>query len=287
MSEIGSWIRNRWDFEDAAGSERRFLSASADEPDAHRRLILLTQAARAIGLQRRFDEANALLDEVAAQRDDLDGAGRTFLHLERGRVLNSSSHADQALPCFERALEEAGAAGLDDLAVDAAHMLGIASPDPQAQLEWNLRAIRMAEASEDPDARRWLPSLLNNTASSLHDLGRFDEALALFQRAVPLREEAGVPRPVFIARWSVARCLRSLGRWNEARQMQESLLREMEASGHLDGFVFEELAELALLEGEPAAGYAAKAAELLAADPWVGDSEPERIERLRTIAASV
>jgi hypothetical protein len=52
-----------WNFDDPAGSEARFRTAAADESyDADERAELGTQLGRAIGLQGRYEEADALLD---------------------------------------------------------------------------------------------------------------------------------------------------------------------------------------------------------------------------------
>ena len=60
-----------WDFDKPADSEQRFrdaLAALAD-PVGEDALVLRTQLARALALQRRFDESAAELDAVAAVPD--------------------------------------------------------------------------------------------------------------------------------------------------------------------------------------------------------------------------
>ena len=50
-------------FDDPAGSEARFRAAAADgQYDADEQAELSTQLGRAIGLQGRYEEADALLD---------------------------------------------------------------------------------------------------------------------------------------------------------------------------------------------------------------------------------
>ena len=46
-----------------------------------------------------------------------------------------------------------------------------------------------------------------------------------------------------IARWCVARCLRSLDRTEEALAEQQALAAELEAIGETDAYVAEEIAE--------------------------------------------
>ena len=58
------------------------------------------------------------------------------------------------LEMAEEAMEKADSAGEAYYAVDAAHMLGIAAPQDE-QLEWNLKALELAEAAQDERARGW------------------------------------------------------------------------------------------------------------------------------------
>jgi tetratricopeptide (TPR) repeat protein len=268
-----------WDFSRPAVSEDRFRAALviASGEDA---LVLRTQLARSLGLQRRFEEASADLDAVAA--GDLTPLVRAYLELERGRVVNSSGHRAESVPHFQRALDEAEAAGLDDLAVDAAHMMAIVEPG-EAQIAWAERALAIADASTDPRARRWVGSVTHNLGWTLHDLGRYDEALAYFERARAFREEQGDPESIRVARWTVARGLRSLGRHEEALEIQRALAD----TGPEDGYVDEELGELLLAMDRPdeARPYFARAHELLSRDAGLVETEPDRLKRLADLAS--
>ncbi|HKW80172.1 MAG TPA: tetratricopeptide repeat protein, partial [Casimicrobiaceae bacterium] len=248
------------------------------------RLELLTQIARAQGLQRRFDDAHATLDSV---EDALPGpAARVAVRylLERGRVFNSSEQPARALPLFESALAQAASAGEDYLAIDAAHMLGIAAP-PADRLRWNLDAVAMAEKSADPRARRWLASLYNNIGWTCHDQGEYARALEYFERALPLREARGERVPIRIARWSIARALRSLGRYDEALAIQRALVAQLDRDHESDGYVAEELGELELARGDADAArpWFARAARALGEDPVFVANEAARLARLRKL----
>ena len=179
----------------------------------------------------------------------------------------------------------AQAAGEDFFAVDAAHMLAISQP-PAEQTVWNLRAIAAAEQSAQPRARHWLGSLYNNLGWTLHDQGDFAQALDLFQRALRFRETQGKSAEILVARWCVARCLRSLGRTEEALVEQQSLAVAHAAAGTQDGYVEEELGESLLLLGRPADArpHFAQAHALLSQDPWLMESEPARLERLKQLS---
>jgi tetratricopeptide (TPR) repeat protein len=160
-------------------------------------------------------------------------------------------------------------------------MLGIVCP-PEEALEWNHKAIQIAEGATDERARGWLGSLLNNTAWTIHDQGRPEEALELFEKALAFRLERGNPKTIRIARWCVGRCLRSLGRIDEALRMQRDLMSE----GDEAGYGSEEIGEclLALGRVDEAKPHFARASELLSKDEWLVANEPARIERLRALS---
>src|SRR5947199_45593 len=82
------------------------------------------------------------------------------------------------------------------------------------------------EASNDPRARRWVPSLLNNIGWTLHDRAEYQAALGIFETAVDWRISLGQRRESQIARWTVARVLRSLNRVDEALAIHNELARE-------------------------------------------------------------
>lgn len=268
-----------WDMSQPAATERHFhdrLSQTpADFGEGH--LQLLTQIARAQGLQRQFDAAHKTLDEVESHLSTGAPVAHIRYQLERGRVFNSSGHPDKARPFFMQALDAAQTQSEDFYAVDAAHMLAIvASPDEA--LGWNRRAMQIAEASESPYARRWLGSLYNNIGWAYHDLGDYAQALDTFERALAWFEQRDPPAPerVRIARWTVARALRSLKRHDEAL----AILRTLEGKG--DGYVDEEIGENLLEQGDPAsaAPHFAKAYALLSTDEWLQANDSARLERM-------
>jgi tetratricopeptide (TPR) repeat protein len=280
-----------WDFGDPAASEARFRATLAgDAAPTQATQELRTQLARALGLQGRFDEATAVLDGVAADLTGLrrDAGGmeaspdrpvlRARLALERGRVANSGGSPTAAVPLFREALDTAAAAGDDFLAADAAHMLAIA--DRGHSDDWTRRGLQIVSASADARTARWAGSLHNNLGWSLHDAGRPDEAVEEFRAALEAYRVAGTPEQVRMARWAVARCLRSLERYDEALAIQTELAREPS-----DGYVDEELGELLLVAGrrDEAAAHFAVAAEKLGADTWLVEHEPDRIARLRSL----
>lgn len=280
-----------WDYDDPSGTEARFralLPAAESAPDRALLLQLRTQIARTLGLQKRYDEAHAMLDEVERELDEAPPVVRIRYLMERGRVLRTSGRPDEARPLFEEAWGVGRrASGIDGFAVDAAHMVALAA-DPPESIEWTEKALDLARSSPDERARRWRGSLLNNLGWTFHDLGEHEKARALFVEALEARREQGDPGLIRIARWCVARADRSLGRLEEALRTQRELHAEAEAEGGGDGYVLEEIAECLLAQGkgDEARPWFAGAWEVLSRDPWLPESEPERLERLHRLGAA-
>lgn len=190
-----------WAFDDPALSEARFrAAASEDRYDADERAELSTQLGRAIGLQGRYEEADALLDAIDG--DEPTVAVRVLL--ERGRVLNSSGHPEMAVPLFEQAAELADHLGEEFLAVDALHMLAIA--DSAHAETWTRSALEYASTVHDERTKRWLVALHNNLGWTLHDAGRCTEAMVEFQLAEQWAERVGTQRQQQLAREAIQAC---------------------------------------------------------------------------------
>jgi tetratricopeptide (TPR) repeat protein len=231
-------LRALWDFDDAVASEQRFreLAATADEPLA---TYALTQVARALGLQERYDDGHAVLDRLEAS----DAEARVRIALERGRLLRSAGDEAGSRPHFEAAASDAQAAGLEELTVDALHMLALVV-EPSERLAAHHAALAWAKAASDPAARDWDASLLNNIGMQHADAGDHAAALAAFEEALDARARIGDPARTRVARWMVAWSLRHLGMVDAAREMQLALKAELEAIGEHDPYVDEELALL-------------------------------------------
>lgn len=280
-----------WDYDHPAETESLFRERLAQAPAGSSYLSqLLTQIARAQGLQRQFRAAHETLDKAEGLLQPDWSRARIRCHLERGRVFNSAGHPEQARPHFLAAWEQAVAAGADFYAIDAAHMIAIVEP-PAAQMArhqmaWNLRAVALAEQSNDPRARNWLGSLYNNIGWTWHDQGDYAQALAFFEKALAWREQQGNVSQIRIARWCVARARRSLGDLETALAMQRALLAELEAAGESDRYVLEEIGECLLaLQRDPdeARRCFALAYAQMSQDPWIAANEPERLTRLRQL----
>jgi tetratricopeptide (TPR) repeat protein len=237
--------RPLWDFDDPAGSGERFLEAAerAEEPD---RTSWLSQYARALGLQERYEEATRLLDELSADAAEAPEApeAAAYLALERGRVLRSSGQAEESRAHFARAAATAEAAGLEALHVDVLHMVALAAPQEE-QLALNEQALAVARAATDPRARDWDASLLHNIGMTHADADDYPAALAAFEEALTARERMGDPATIRVARWMIGWTYRQLGRRDEALEIQRALKAELDSIGESDEYVDQELALLA------------------------------------------
>ena len=277
-------INDLWNFNDPAATEQRFrelLPIAEESGERSYYLQLLTQIARTHSLRAQYEEAHETLNQVEPHVASAPLVEVRYL-LERGRTFNSAKQRETALPLFIRAWECAQAANLDGLAVDAAHMVAIAEADSEQKLAWNLKALDYAEQSSRAAAKKWLGSLYNNIGWTYHDMGDYNQALALFEKQLTWQHEHGSTEMIRIARWTVGRALRSLKRLEEALRLQQDLLAEYEAANEPATFTYEEIAECLLSLGREAEAkpYFAKAYEQLSEISWV---EPERLERLKKL----
>lgn len=175
MALSQSLLDELWDFSDPVASEARLRDAAANESDAAARAELLTQVARALGLQERYADGDEVLDGI----DTGDSAVDVRVALERGRLRNSAGDPAAAVPLFERAAQAAASARLVFLQVDALHMLAIA--DTARAGEWTTAALAVLDGVDDPRTLRWRVGLHNNAGWALFDAGRFGDAVAAFE----------------------------------------------------------------------------------------------------------
>ncbi len=277
-----------WNYSKPDETEKKFreilpeIKASGDR-SAY--LQLLTQIARTLGLQRKFEDAHKLLDEAETQLTDDDPVSKIRYQLERGRTFNSSGKTEKAEELFLKAYELGLNSGEENLTVDAAHMMAIVKSGEQS-LEWNETAMKLAENSSDPAAKKWLGSLYNNTGWTYFEMKDYEKALELFEKCKEWHKERNTGPGLFIARWSVSKTLRLLGRVDEALDIQNELLKEIEESkAEQDGYVYEELGECYLLIGkdEDAKKNFGIAYDLLSKDIWLAENEKERLQRLKEL----
>ena len=275
-----------WDYDHPSATERKFreiLPAAVDSRDLSYLAELLTQIARAEGMQRKFEDAQKTLDRVEGALPKVEERVRVRYLLERARVLNLSGKAREARPLFQEAFDLALRLKMDVHAVDAAHLMAIADP-PEKRLEWNLKALDLAENSVDEKARNWRGSLYNNIGWTYFELEEHQEALLMFQKALQYWEELGDLPRIRTAKWSVAKVLRFIEHTEEALEMQRGLFEEYQGEGRRNGYVYEEIAECLLVMGQEqeAQGWFAAAYQELSRDPRIAQ-EQDRLNRLKEL----
>ena len=258
MTAMAIDLASMWDFGNPEISEQRFRAAleTATGDDA---LVLQTQMARTYGLRRNFSRAQDILKSLSKDMQNAGPEARTRYALELGRTYASATHPSElrtaeakklARASYGSALEIAKGAHLDGLAIDAIHMLAFVDNAPTDQLKWGRAALAVVEASSQRDAKKWEASIRNNIGYALHQLGRFEEALIQFKRAVVLRERGTDAESIRSAHWMVAWTLRALGQMDEALEIQLRLERECESAKTPDPYVYEELEILYRARGD-------------------------------------
>jgi tetratricopeptide (TPR) repeat protein len=275
-----------WDYDHPDATERRFrelLPAALDSRDLPYLSQLLTQIARTEGLQRKFEAAHKTLDRVEKALAKTDDKTRVRYLLERGRVFNSSGKQDDARPLFQEALELALKSKDDSYAVDAAHMMAIVET-AEKQLQWNLKALDLAENSAEEKARKWRGSIYNNLGWTYFEQQQYEESLLMFEKALEFQQQQGDPNKIMIAKWCVAKTLRMMDHTEEALEMQRDLYEQYQAAGKRSGYVYEEIAECMTVMGQEqeAQGWFAAAYEELSKDPRLAN-EQDRLNRLKEL----
>ncbi len=274
-----------WDYEHPGLTERKFrelLPAAVDSLDISYLAALLTQIARAEAMQRKFQEAQKTLDRVEKALPKADQKVSVRYVLERGRVLNLSGKAREAQPRLQEAFNLAMIFKMDLLAIDAARMMAIA--EPEKALDWNLKALDLAEKSADVRANRFSGSIQSSLGWNYFEEKQYQEALFMFQKALEYSEQLGDPLKIRTAKWPVAKVLRVIQHTEEALEMQRGLFEEYQAEGKRNGYVYEEIAECLLVmrqEQEAQEWFAAAYAEF-SKDPRIARDQ-SRLNRLKEL----
>ena len=246
-----------------------------------------TQLARTHSLRSNFDEAHEILDSVEKilANNDFPVVEIRYL-LERGRTYNSANEKEKATSLFEQAFELAEKQKEDYYKIDAAHMLGISSA-PDKQLDWNLKAMKLAEQTTDERAKKWLGPLYNNIGWTYFDQGDNPEAMKFFGKSLEWSQAQNDERGTFIAKWCIGRNYRAMEDIGTALEYQEKLLAEMEKdSNKTDPYVYEELGECYLIkeDSSKAANYFGKAYEILSKDKWMQANQADKLERMKRLS---
>ncbi|WP_269531934.1 tetratricopeptide repeat protein [Chitinimonas sp. BJYL2] len=281
-------IDKLWDFDLPAESEQRFrtaLVAAQREADVALQAELVTQIARARGLQGDMAAANAALDSLVPRLAELPPAVSVRYMLERGRLYQLATDIPKAKRWLRNALSHAQRHQLDYLAIDALQMLGYLETAKNA-VGLQMQALNLALASQDPRAQNWLGVLYQNLGWTYRNQRDYPKALDFFRQAQAWHEQRGGGKPWLIARWSVAKVLRESGEPDKALLIQLDVERGWQKLGQTDGHVLEEIGENLLTLGRRAEArpYFVRALDVLSRDPWFARNEPARHARLAKLA---
>ncbi len=284
-------FRKLWNYNDPKGTEEKFRSILPDAEtsgDADYLAQLLTQIARAEGLQGKFDDAHATLDRalqlISEQQLRLANV-RYFL--ERGRVFNSSGKRREAIPFFQSAYDAALAEQHTPLAIDALHMLAIAETDPRKQVEWNLKALQLVESTsaDDKASRGWLESLCNNIGESYLLLKEYDTAYSYFHQMAELQTARTGQADMYTLK-DLAKARRLSGNPEESLKIILPAFEQMSSEQNDDGYIRQELAEAlyALGKTDEAKPHFLRSYELLSEDKRMLQNEPDSLARMKELA---
>lgn len=273
-----------WDYSNPAATEQKFralLPEAARVGDISYQLQLQTQIARCLGLQDRFAECHTLLDVVEQSLPADAHAARVRYLLERGRAFRSSSQPNAARPLFVEAWNQATANHLMGYAADAAHMVALAEPDLNAQEEWNLKGLAIAETHEP----RWIATILNNLGETYRAGKKFGQALHCFERRAQWFRERQREPDIFTLK-DIAKMKRELGNVAEALAIIEPIARQLQSRGESDGYISAEYGQClaALGRRDEARPILAHAFEELSKDDYMVRHEPEELQQLKALA---
>ncbi|MCF7793545.1 MAG: hypothetical protein K9N09_07295 [Candidatus Cloacimonetes bacterium] len=282
-----------WDYAHPDSTEMRFKEilplltqtsefSVSDEYNAE----LLTQIARAQGLQGKFNEAAKNLEKADSLITDKMPTAKIRYLLEKGRLLNTMNQTEEANKLFFQAYEFGKKDSLDFYTLDAAHMLGFTTPLEQ-QLDWSLKALDIARTSDDPRCEQWEGPLYNNIGWTYFDNKDYFHAHKMFMNDFEWRKEHNDEAGARVARWSIARSLRSMFKFDEALHIQLALEKDLQENNlPPDGYVYEELTELYQAKNNipKMKEYAKKAYDVLSQDSWLMENDPNRIERLKELS---
>lgn len=273
---------------------------SALLPEAEKRadksiyLQILSQIALAQAMQQKFDIAHQTLDKAEKLLEPQYQLAKIRLLLERGRVYHQSDRLDQALSLFIQSYDLSRLSPEFDFhTVNASHMVAIVEKHAEGKIEWNKRAINLAEQTKDERCHAWFGPIYNNLAQNYIEAEKYQEALQSFENCKAHAEGRGDQIVIRGALWGMGRALRGLNKLDQALDIQNDLLKEYEKISEQSllpmeliyvgrGLVYEELAEIyfAKRSGEQSQKYARLAHEDLSKDAWMKKLYPKRIERL-------
>lgn len=277
-----------WNFADPAGSEaefRRILPEAIDLGDVGYHAELLTQIARAEGMQGKYEDAEATLKKVESMLTPALKREKVRYLLERGRLYNMSGDNDRAVLTLNDAFNAARECGEDYYAVDAATIIGKIKIDDKT-MSWDVKALEISEASRNSEVQSWRGNLYNKIGWSFFGSREYEKALDIFRRNQSWQESRGEADQIRLAKYAVGRTLRMMKNIEEAYRIMYALYQELEAAGTKDGYVCEELGEIMMVNDntDGAKDFFACAWNELSKNPELQQTQAERLARMKKLA---
>ena len=298
-----------WSLGDPVAIEKRFIDLLPQAESLKNKSIylqLLSQIALAQALQKKFDDAHAILNKAEKLLTPEYVIAQIRILLERGRVFQQSGIYQQpekslkqknlfkkARDLFEQSYKLSVQHRFDYHTINAAHMIAIIAEKAEDKIKWNELAIEHVKKTKDQRAGDWIGALYNNLGQNYFETKQLQKALAMFESALKIREKEGHKSNIRIAKWAVARTLRVLNRLDEALDILINLLKDYEViskSKKLDtpkemfdlslGLVYE---ELTLVYEEKTQFFSKLAYDVLSKDLMFSKVEAKRLERLKQI----
>ncbi|OQR92053.1 hypothetical protein THRCLA_08800 [Thraustotheca clavata] len=209
--------------------------------------------------------------------------------LERARMLRGLKENGKATTCAAAAwaiIDADDAFFDDDLVIDVLHLLALLQDNPKENITWNLRAYAMAKKSQHANAIKWISIIGDNLGWVCLEVGEVEASIKYFQMALEAREKLGDAECIRLAKWMVARAMRSNKLHKEAIAALKELESEYKSLGKVDGYVCEEIAENLheLGHDEDAKPYFKMAWQELLNDTLLCEHHPQhRLERLHEL----
>lgn len=275
-----------WDYAHPDVTERKFRELLPEAERAGNLSYLhqlQTQIARCQGLQNKFDDCHGTLNGVEKQlTNDVPVAWIRYL-LERGRAFNSSNQPDKARPLFVVALDRATTAQEIGYAIDAAHMVAIVETDLNAQVDWNCKALSLAQ--NDPRQQRWLPTILNNLGETYRARKEYEKALDCFEKRAQVFRDRHREPDIFTMK-DIARMNRLLGRLDVALAIIEPIAKDLKSKNQPDGYISAEYGQCLAAVGrqDDARPFLIEAFQMLSKDNYMVKNEPEELQRIKESA---
>jgi len=277
-----------WNFADPAGTEaefRRILPEARELGDVAYHAELLTQLARAEGMQGKFEDAAATLQHVESMLTPSMPRVKVRYLLERGRLYNMAGDNDRAVLTLNDAFNAARDCGEDYYAVDAATLIGKIKSDDKT-MSWDIKALEISEASRNSEVQSWRGNLYNRIGWSFFGSREYEKALDIFRRNLAWQESRGEVDQIRLGKYAVGRTLRMMKNIEESYRIMYALYQELEGAGLKDGYVCEELGEIMMVNdnAEGAKDYFSCAWQELSKNPELLQTQAERLARMKKLA---